>query len=83
MTLFHHIAYLLRMTQTLAITIAVEKIVSMIRNYESDTFSSHSSKITRTEALALTAMLIERRIDIGMNIDGVMLSALLDELRDR
>lgn len=68
---------------TLGITTVINKITHEIETYCSDTFSARSSKITHVEALAVTAYLIETRVDIGMTVDGVALSAILDEIRGR
>lgn len=66
---------------TLGIRNAVEKIVSDISNYESDTFTTYGDKLTPAEARAIAERLITSRVDIGENVDGVTLSVILDEIR--
>lgn len=66
---------------TLGIRTAVEQIISDISNYESDTFTAYGEKLTPAEARALAERLIQSRIAIGENVDGVTLSVMLDEIR--
>lgn len=70
-------------TLTLGLTNAISKVTSEIETYCSDTFSARGSRLTHTEALAMVAYLIETRLDIGITVDGVTLSAVLDEIRGR
>jgi hypothetical protein len=60
---------------------AVHRVIREIRAYESDTFSASGAKLTFQEAEAIAVNLIRSRIDIGINVDGVSLSALLEEIR--
>lgn len=68
---------------TLGLTVAIERITNRIERYESNTFSSSGSGLTHTEALAMTAWLIEQRVDVGGNVDGTTLDAALDAVRGR
>jgi hypothetical protein len=59
-----------------------EKIIDNLMEYESDTFSASGEKLTRDEARAVLAQLIEQNIDPGMNIDGIEISEALEEVRE-
>lgn len=63
---------------TLPIKEATDKLVVLIREYESDTFSAEDSKITLGESQLIAAKLIDRIED---HLDGVTISAILDEIR--
>jgi hypothetical protein len=66
---------------TLGIKAATEKIISDILSYESDTFSADGAKVTRTEASAMAAKLIADNIELGMNVDGLELTEVLEAVR--
>lgn len=72
---------MIKNVMTLGIKSAVEKIVSEVRTYESDTFSAEGSKLTGAEALAVVAKLIESNVQPGMNIDGLEITEALEEVR--
>lgn len=66
---------------SLGLKTAIDKIVCDILEYESDTFTAYGNKVTGAEARAIAAKLIESRIVLGENVDGVSLDALLEEVR--
>lgn len=61
---------------------ALMAVTRAILDYESDTFSAEGSEITSVEAWGVAAKLIEYRIAIGDNVDGVTLSSVLEEVRN-
>lgn len=58
---------------------AVSKLMNLIREYESDTFSADGSNLKSWEADQIAAKLIDQIED---HLDGVRLSAILDEIRE-
>ena len=64
-------------TQTL--NEATEKLIHYVKTYQSDTFDADASALTRGEAKRIVAELIGQIED---QLDGVRLTALLDEIRE-
>lgn len=60
---------------------ALMVVTRAILDYESDTFSAQGSEISSAEAWGVAAKLIESRLAIGDNVDGVTLSSVLEEVR--
>lgn len=57
---------------------AIVELYEYIQHYESGTFSASRSQLTAHDVSAMLALLVRR---IPRQIDGVMLSVLLDEVR--
>ena len=64
-------------TQTL--NESTEKLIHYVKTYQSDTFDADASALTRGEAKRIVAELIGQIED---QLDGVRLTALLDEIRE-
>jgi hypothetical protein len=65
----------------------MEPLVNIIKEYESDTFSASFEDLTNQEAEMLARRLFIRLCEIAeeggtMRVDGDVLSAYLDELRE-
>lgn len=60
----------------------VTRVTTEIETYESDTFSSSGSKITRAEAANVLAILVAERITPGGQIDGHDLTSALADVRE-
>ena len=64
-----------------AVNNAVNGLLKIVQNYESDTFSAEGSKMTNRQARLVVARLIRNIGDPTGHLDGVTLSSTLDEIR--
>ena len=60
--------------------ISFGNFISEIESYESDTFSSNNTKITRSEARRIAEILLNRWS--SEKLDGVSISSILENIRD-
>lgn len=70
---------------TVAIEKKVEELRAVVAEYESDTFSASGAEITEMETDAMTEILVLNAIQSLIDtetLDGVRLSALLEEIRE-